>query len=117
MFQLEIWGTAGNLVPEMPVAIPQVSSGDTVEQLREKAAKMSGLQVEEIHLLHKGKILKDSFFLEGGQFYTITHTYIYIYIYLGGMIVMPYIGRRQGCCLRGGWGKIVPHGPRLLVVL
>ncbi|CAJ1328711.1 unnamed protein product [Effrenium voratum] len=37
----------------------EVSSGDTVEQLREKAAKMSGLQVEEIHLLHKGKILKD----------------------------------------------------------
>ena len=36
-----------------------VDSKDPVEELRKDAASRCGLKVEEIHLLHKGKILKD----------------------------------------------------------
>lgn len=41
-----------------------VDSKDPVEELRKSAASRCGLKVEEIHLLHKGKILKDGLSLD-----------------------------------------------------
>ena len=41
-----------------------VDSKDLVEELRKNAASRCGLKVEEIHLLHKGKILKDGLSLD-----------------------------------------------------
>lgn len=42
----------------------KVAPKDMVEELRKKAASHCALKVEEIHLLHKGKILKDTATLE-----------------------------------------------------